>query len=309
LRTYYLGTSEFAAAVLRVLAGSRHAPALVVTPPDRRRGRGRKESSPPAAEAGRELGLTVLQSEDVNDPRVLDAIGATGAEAGAVCAFGQIVRDPLLSGPPLLNVHPSLLPRWRGAAPIERAVMAGDRETGVTIMRPVAELDAGPMALREATEIGTGDYHDVLSARLAGLGGRLLVRSLDLLEAGELEWTEQDDSAATYAEKVTAEERRLDPRRDAAELAWRVRALNPHVGTHLELQDGSRLGVRRARAVEALGLGPGRISERDGRLVMGTGSAALELEEVQAPGGRAMPAAEFLKGHPVPAAAVPSSDG
>ena len=159
------------------------------------------------------------------------------------------------------------------------------------------------MALQEPLAIEPGEYFDELAARLAEQGGELLVRALDLLEAGELELTEQDEAEATYAEKIDPAERRLDPGRDAAELAWQVRALNPHVGTHLQLEDGERLGVRRARAVES-GPPPGRIEEVGGMLVLGTPSAALALELVQPPGKRAMAAAEFLRGHPVPSQAV-----
>ena len=135
MKTAYLGTSEFAATVLRRLADSPHRPALVVTPPDSRRGRGRRLASPPAAEAARELGLKYHQTADVNAPESLEAIGAADPAAVAVCAFGQLIREPLLSEHVMLNVHPSLVPRWRGAAPIERALIAGDGITGVTIMR------------------------------------------------------------------------------------------------------------------------------------------------------------------------------
>jgi methionyl-tRNA formyltransferase len=304
LRTVYLGTSGFAATVLRSLAASEHAPSLVVTPPDRRRGRGRKVAPPPAAETARELGLELHQTASVNEPASRAAIRAIDPEAGAVCAFGQLIGEPLLSQPGFLNVHPSLLPRWRGAAPIERAVMAGDLETGVTIMRLVQELDAGPVALREATPIGSDDYHDVLSGRLAEIGGRLLVRALDLQAASALGLSPQDEAAATYADKIEASDRRLDPSRDAAELASRVRALNPHIGTHLELADGARLGVRRARAVETADLEAGRIEQHGGSLVLGTRDAALELQVVHAPGGRPMGAAEFLRGNPLPPNAI-----
>jgi methionyl-tRNA formyltransferase len=134
VRTVYLGTSGFAAAVLRRLADSPHTPRLVVTPPDRPKGRSRKTLPPPVAEAARELGLELAQAESVNEESAMARIRAAGAEVAAVCAFGQLIREPLLSELPILNVHPSLLPRWRGAAPIERAIMAGDRRTGVTIM-------------------------------------------------------------------------------------------------------------------------------------------------------------------------------
>ena len=303
MRTAYLGTSEFAATVLRRLASSEHAPVLVVTPADSRQGRGRRLAPPPAAEVARELGLELLQTEDVNGPEVAPALRSAQADAVAVCAFGQLIGEPLLSEQSMLNVHPSLIPRWRGAAPIERAIMAGDGLTGSTIMRVTEELDAGPVALRESIPIGIEDYYDDLAARLAAQGGELLVRALDLEAAGELELSEQDEDEATYAEKISSSERHLDPGRDAAELAWTVRALNPHIGTHLELEDGERLGVRRARAVEGAPA-KGQIEYGDGVLVLGTADAGLALEVVQPPGKRAIGAAQFARGYPIPSRAI-----
>jgi methionyl-tRNA formyltransferase len=299
VRTVYLGTSDFAAAVLRRLAGSPHRPQLVVTPPDRRRGRGRREQPPPAAVAARELGLELCQSENVNQGEAPERIRAAGPEAVAVCAFGQLIREPLLSELELLNVHPSLLPRWRGAAPIERAIMAGDERTGVCVMRLTAGLDSGPVALCEEVAIGPEDDYEALAARLAERGGELLVRALDAAAAGGLEFTEQDEAAVTYAEKIAAAERRLDPARPAAELAAKVRALTPHVGAYLETAGGERLGVRRARAVAA-DLGAGEVREDGDAILVGCGFGALRLELVQPQGGRPMPAAAFLRGHPLP---------
>lgn len=299
MRTAYLGTSRFAAAVLRRLAESPHRPLLVVTPPDRPRGRGRRTQAPPAADAARELGLELLQVESVNDETALERIRAVRAEAIGVCAFGQLIREPLLSELPLLNVHPSLLPRWRGAAPIERSIMAGDERTGVSVMQVTAGLDSGPVALQVETPIEDEDDFESLSRRLAALGGELLVRALDLQAEGRLALTEQDDGAATYAEKIGGGDRRLDPGRNAAELARVVRALTPHVGAYLELGDGKRLGVRRARAVED-GIAPGEVRAEHGALLLGCGEGALRLEVVQPPGGRPMEAGAYLRGHPVP---------
>jgi len=300
VRTAYLGTSEFAADVLRRLAGSPHRPRLVVTPPDRPKGRGRRSGSPPAATAAGELGIELLQVEDVNEPAALERIRAAEPEAAVVCAFGQLIREPLLSELPLLNVHPSLLPRWRGAAPIERAIMAGDRLTGVCVMRLDAGLDSGPVALREELPILPEDDFASLSARLAELGGELLVRALDLQAKGALTFTEQEDEAATYAEKIDPAERRLDPSRPAPELARTVRALTPHIGAYLEASDGNRLGVRRARAVD-VGVKTGEVRAEWGALLLGCARGALRLDVVQPPGGRPMAADAYLRGHPVPA--------
>jgi methionyl-tRNA formyltransferase len=301
VKTAYLGTSEFAATVLRRLAGSAHRPALVVTPPDRRQGRGRKVKPPPAAVAAKELELELLQAENVNAPEPLQRIRAAEPEAVVVCAFGQLIREPLLSEFPLLNVHPSLLPRWRGAAPIERAIMAGDETTGVCVMRLTAGLDSGPVGLTEEVPIEPEEDFEALSSRLAALGGDLLVSALDLQAEGSLEFTEQDDDGITYAEKIEAGERRLDPERPAAELAAKVRALNPHVGTYLERPGGERLGVRRAKAVEDEDLGAGSLEARFDALLLGCAEGALQLEVVQPPGGKAMPVDAYLRGHPLPA--------
>jgi len=297
--TVYLGTSDFAATVLGRLADSPHRPSLVVTPPDRRRGRGRRTQSPPVAEAARELGIELLQAADVNEAGALARIRAAKPAAVTVCAFGQIVREPLLSEFEMLNVHPSLLPRWRGAAPIERAIMAGDARTGVCVMRLVEALDAGPVALRAETPLGRDEEFDAVAARLSRLGGELLVEALDRQAAGTLEFTEQGEDGLTYAEKIGAEERRLDPGRPAAELAATVRALTPHIGAYLETAEGERLGVRRARAVD-VSVKTGTVKSEWGVLLVGCCRGALRLEVVQPPGGKPMPVDAYLRGHPLP---------
>jgi methionyl-tRNA formyltransferase len=297
VRTAFLGTSDFAATVLRRLADSPHRPALVVTPPHRRQGRGRKVAPPPAAAAARELGLELLQAESVNQEAARERIAAAAPDAVAVCAFGQLIREPLLSDYEMLNVHPSLLPRWRGAAPIQRAIMAGDERTGVCVMRLTAGLDSGPVALREEVGIGPDDDFDQLSAKLADLGGEMLVRAFDLAERGGLEFTEQPEEGVTYAEKIDPAERRLDPGRPAAELAAKVRALAPHVGVYLETADGERLGVKRAHDVD-IDLAPGEVEVADGALLVGCDGGSLRLLEVQPPAGRPMPVDAYLRGHP-----------
>ncbi|HEY8083098.1 MAG TPA: methionyl-tRNA formyltransferase [Solirubrobacterales bacterium] len=299
MKTVYLGTSDFAATVLRRLADSPHRPLLIVTPPDRPRGRGRKTLPPPAAVVAKELGIELLQAEDVNGADAMDAIRAVKPEAVAVCAFGQLIREPLLSEVPLVNVHPSLLPRWRGAAPIERTIMAGDECTGVTIMRVTAGLDSGPVALCEELAIGPEDDFETLSGRLAALGGELLVKALDLQSSGGLEFVEQDEGDATYAEKIDSAERRLDPARPAHELARTVRALTPHIGAYLEVGGGGRLGVRRARPVD-VSVKLGDVRAEWGALLLGCGQRALRLEVVQPEGGKPMAADAYLRGHPLP---------
>jgi methionyl-tRNA formyltransferase len=292
LRTVYLGTSEFAAAVLRRLASSEHRPALAVTRPDRPRGRGRKLTAPPVADTARELGIDVFQPESVNDPGARERIAAAAPEAVCVCAFGALIKEPLLSDFEMLNVHPSLLPRWRGAAPVERAIMAGDEETGVSIMRVTAGLDSGPVCLQESLAIESEDTYATLAHRLQGLGGELLVRAL----TERPPFADQDDALATYAEKITAEDRALDPDRPATELARVVRALTPHIGAHLALDDGTLLGVSRARALD--GGPPNGVLDLNGRLpVLGCAEGALELLIVKPPGKREMAGEDYVRGH------------
>jgi methionyl-tRNA formyltransferase len=293
VRTVYFGTSSFAAVVLERLAGSSHRPALVVTRPDRPQGRGRRVLPPPVAARARELGLELIQPERLHDPEPLARIADAAPEVGCVCAYGVLIREPLLSDYELLNVHPSLLPRWRGAAPVERAMMAGDAETGVSIMRVTAGLDSGPVCVQEAEPIAPDDDYGTLAARLQRLGGDLLVRALDERPP----FVEQDESQVTYADKIEAADRALDPQRPAPDLERTVRALRPHIGARVALPGGDFLGVVAARVV-ADGPEPARVRADGDRLVLGCRDGALELTEIRPPGGRPMPAAAWLRGRP-----------
>jgi methionyl-tRNA formyltransferase len=326
LSLVFLGTSEFAAAILERLARSEaHRPALVLTRPDRPSGRGRALTSPPVAERARELGIALEQPPSVNDPDVRELIARAGTgggepstEPGAatgqrtrqtliVCAFGALVREPLLSEHDILNVHPSLLPRWRGAAPVERAIMAGDERTGVAIMRLTAGLDSGPVCLGGAEPIESGDTYGSLAARLEILAGDLLIRALQESPP----FVSQDEQGVTYAEKIGPADRLLDPRRPAVELERQVRALSPHIGARVALADGSTLGVKSASLPEA-GTGSGTPAGVPGepdapaelgvyvegsRLLVRCTAGELELLEVQPPGGRSMDAASYIRGH------------
>jgi len=293
MRTVYLGTSDFAVDVLERLAATPHRPVLVVTRPDRPRGRGRKLQPPPVAERAALLGVETIQPDDVNGEQARAAIAAAEPEAVVICAYGALVKEPLLSGYEMLNVHPSLLPRWRGAAPVERAIMAGDEGTGVTIMKPTAELDAGPICLERAEPIEPEDDYGSLSARLAELGGELLLEALDT----QPPFRDQSDQGVTYADKIEPGERRLDPARPADELERRVRALTPHIGAYVELDGDDRLGVRRAALAPGVDdVEPGQLVARDSRLLYGATQGALELIEVQPAGKRPMEAAAWLRG-------------
>ncbi|HEX2084549.1 MAG TPA: methionyl-tRNA formyltransferase [Solirubrobacteraceae bacterium] len=285
MRTVHLGTSPFAAAVLRRLAESPHRPALVVTRPDAPKGRGRRLGPPPVADAARELGIDVFQPADVNEAGSVARIAEAEPEALLLCAFGALIREPLLSRfGAIRNVHPSLLPRWRGAAPVERAIMAGDEETGVTIMAVGEGLDDGPVYVAGREPIHADDTYGTLGERLERLSADLLIRALD----DQPEPVPQAEDGVTYAEKITAADRTLDPARPAVELERVVRALTPHIGARVERANGELLGVRRARALPDGAEAPLAIPTADG---------VLELLEVQPPGGRPMDAAAYLRGH------------
>jgi methionyl-tRNA formyltransferase len=270
-RTVYLGTSEFAAGVLRQLAEGPYRPTLVVTRPDAKQGRGRKVGPPPVALAARELGIDVDQPASVNDDETRARIAAIRPDAVVLCAFGALVKEPLLTDHDILNVHPSLLPRWRGAAPVERAMMAGDAQTGVSIMRLVAELDAGPVYAHRAEPILPSDDYAALAGRLQDISVDLLTDVLERRPAPE----PQPEHGVTYADKLTADDRTLDLTRPPEENVRIVRALHPHIGARVALPDGSYLGVLEA----TIGL--------DG---------SLELVTVLPAGGRPMAYADYLRG-------------
>jgi methionyl-tRNA formyltransferase len=307
VRTVYLGTSEFAAAILERLASGAHRPVLVLSRPDRPRGRGRQLGAPPVAERARSLGLALEQPDNANDANTLASIAAVAPDVIVVCAFGALIKEPLLSSYELLNVHPSLLPRWRGAAPIERTIMAGDADAGVSIMRLTAGLDSGPVCLAGAEAIRSEDTYGSLAARLQELGAGLLLEALDRkAQATPLAFVEQDDTLATYADKISSEDRLLDPSRPAEELERVVRALHPHIGARAQLDDGSFLGVRAAALVadpepeiDVANTDLG-VSEQSGRLLLVCSTGALELRNVQPPGGRPMDAGAYLRGHGLP---------
>ncbi|MDX6720430.1 MAG: methionyl-tRNA formyltransferase [Solirubrobacteraceae bacterium] len=286
MRTVFLGTSPFAAEVLTRLAAPEHRPQLVVTRPDRPRGRGRRLAAPPVADAARALGLELLQPENVNAADTRARIAAARPDEVCVCAFGALLREPLLSEHELLNVHPSLLPRWRGAAPVERAMMAGDEQTGVCIMRMEAGLDSGPVCLADREPIRPDDTYGTLAGRLQVLAADLLIRALDERPSA----VPQPEEGVTYADKIGPDDRTLDPVAPASVNDLVVRALTPHIGARAELEDGSFLGVVRAAVRDPQAAGP--LRAEDGRLLLG----GLELLEVQPAGGRPMDAGDYLRG-------------
>jgi methionyl-tRNA formyltransferase len=297
LRNVYLGTSEFAATVLRRLADSDHRPQLVITRPDAKQGRGQKLMPPPVAVLARELGIEVIQPEQLHAPEILQRIADAHPAVLTTCAYGVLIKEPLLSGYEMINVHPSLLPRWRGAAPIERAIMAGDDETGVAIMRVTAGWDSGPVYALARTPIRPDDDYGTLSARLETLGADLLVKVLDERPAP----VEQDEAHVTYAHKIGPRERALDPTQTPQQVERTIRALRPHIGSRLPLPDGTFLRVIAARVAGATRAPAGGLVRTEGeRLLLDCHGGALELIEIRPPGGHTMPAAEWLRGRPHP---------
>jgi methionyl-tRNA formyltransferase len=299
VRIVFLGTSEFAAQVLVGIA-DHYRPVLLITRPDRPSGRGQRLLSPPLAAAGRALGIELAQPQSVNDPDTLALIDSSKPDVVVVCAFGALIKEPLLSAQLMLNVHPSLLPRWRGAAPIERAIMAGDEQSGVSIMRVTAGLDSGPVCQSTSEPIDPLDSYGSLAPRLSGLGAELLLDALQALDSDqELDFAQQDETQATYAEKITASERTLDCERSVSELERTVRALQPHIGARVPLPDGTMLGVQQARIAQ---IDPPDARRRGvfasaGGLLLGCSDGVLELLTVQPAGKRAMQAAAFMRGH------------
>jgi len=293
MRVAFAGSPEAAVPPLRALVAAGHEVSVVVTQPDRARGRSGRPSATPVAAAARELGIPLLRPRTINAPEVVDEIAASGARALAVTAFGQILRDAVLDRWPSINVHFSLLPAYRGAAPVERAIMDGATETGVTIMQMDAGLDTGPVLAARRVEIGPDEDAGSLVGRLSELGGPMLAEVLDDLDAGRLQPTPQPEEGVSLAPKITAEDRPLDLSRPAVELARRVRALSPHVGATLAI-GGEPFKIWAARALPEGTAAP--LAAERGRLVAATGEGSLELLRLQPPGRGRMDAAAFLRG-------------
>jgi methionyl-tRNA formyltransferase len=294
VRLVFFGTPADAVPVLQALHDAGHEVALVVTQPDRRRGRGSDPSASPVKEAAEALSLPVRTPDRSRE--VIDEVAASGAELGVVVAFGQILPQALLDALPrgFVNVHFSLLPRWRGAAPVERAMLAGDTETGVCIMALEAGLDTGPVYSRTVCAIGSHETAGELRARLVAAGTQLLVETLPAIPTTT---PRPQSGEPTYADKLTVEEFELDWTRPAADLARIVRAGNPRPGAWTT-DHGTRLKIWRARPLSAgIDAPPGTVF---GHTRVATGDGALELVEVQPEGRRVMPANAWLAGRRSP---------
>ncbi len=306
MRIAFFGTPQFAIPTLERLLASRHAVVGVVTQPDRPRGRGQAMSEGPVKALARERGLAILQPDRLKDPDFLAAFAALSPDVGVVAAYGKILPEDILRIPRhgLINVHASLLPRWRGAAPVERAVMAGDAETGVTIMRVVRALDAGPTFSRAVRPIGPDETAEEVERDLARTGADLLVDIANQIEEGRASETPQDDSVATYAPRLTKGEGLLDWRQPARVLHDKVRGLHPWPHAFSFLAGSRYIILRTSPAGSEPSIMPGTVLEAAGdRLTVTCGDGLLRILEIQAEGRRAMAPREFLAGHRLQAGA------
>ncbi len=301
----FMGSAEFGLPALKALLDAGHRIKAVYAQPPKPAGRGQRERACPIHAAALELGIPVRTPNSLRAPAEHEIFAHAATDAAVVAAYGLILPPPILAAPRLgcLNIHASLLPRWRGAAPIQRAILAGDSETGVTIMRMNEGLDTGGILLAEKIPIGpettAGELHDALGV----LGAKLIVRALQGVAAGTLAAVPQPAAGVVYAAKLARDEGRLDWRKSAGELARAVRALNPWPGTWFE-KDGERIKVLKAEAVAPIGA-PMNNAQTPGTVLddlptVACGQGALRLRVLQRAGRAAMDAGEFLRGFPLP---------
>ena len=305
MRLAFFGTPDFSVPALEALVAGGHDIACVYTQPPRAAGRGGKERRSAVHVAAEKRGLTVRTPQTLKDADAQADFAALDLDAAVVVAYGLILPKPILDAPRLgcINIHASLLPRWRGAAPIQRAILAGDSQTGVTIMAMDEGLDTGPELLKESVPIEASTTSETLHGQLSALGARLIVEALEGLAAGRIAPTPQPEAGATYADKLTRAEGRLDWRRPAAELERQVRAFTPWPGAWFE-HDGNRLKVIAAEIVAEIAPeiiagadAPGTVL--DGQLTVACGAGALRLVTVQREGRAPVAAADLLRGYPI----------
>jgi methionyl-tRNA formyltransferase len=308
MKVVFAGTPEFAAVALRALIDAGFAIPLVLTQPDRPAGRGMQLQASSVKQVALAHGIEVLQPlslrMDSKDPQRAEEaqaaharLLATDYDVMVVAAYGLILPRSTLDIKPCINIHGSLLPRWRGAAPIHRAIESGDPETGVTIMEMEEGLDTGPMLSMERLPVLDTDTTGSLHDKLADMGGRMIVEALRKMAAGGLDAVPQPEEGVTYAAKISKDEAKLDLQRPAAELARKVRAFNPFPGA--SVQTAAQAGIVKiwnAQAIDATGR-PGQVLSADAQgIVVACGEGALRLTELQKPGGKRLAAGEFLKG-------------
>jgi methionyl-tRNA formyltransferase len=298
LKVAFAGTPNFAATILRGLLSSDHEVGVVISQPDSHRGRGRELAPTPVAETARDLGLPLLQPA-----RISEVAGEISAhDALVVAAYGQILRPDTLYAARLgaWNVHASLLPKYRGAAPVERAIMNGERETGVTILRMDEGLDTGPIALQRKVEITPEITGGEITDLLAQIGAEALVEVLSSVAAGIVALVEQNSLHATYASKLTAEDLVIGWHRGAEEIRDQIRALAPHVGArtfHPSIEGPIKIWCARIFEDGDLSLKAGHISAQNGRILVGCGDGVLKVLELQVPGAKRLAAHDFLRGN------------
>ena len=303
MRIVFFGTPDFAVPTLTEIIGAGHEVAAVYTQPARPAGRGLAPQDGPVARLAKAHGLDVRTPRTLTDPAEQEIFAALEADAAVVVAYGLILPKPVLDGPAegCFNLHASLLPRWRGAAPIQRAIMAGDPETGVMVMRMEEGLDTGPVCLAERVAIGPDETAGALHDRLARLGADLMVRGLGALARGMLTCRPQPAEGVSYAKKIDKAETRIDWARPASEVHNHIRGLSPFPGAWFEVQAGEEaLRVKALRSMLAEGSGaPGEVL--DDRLTVACREGAVRLVEVQRAGRSPMRAEEFRRGTPIPA--------
>ena len=298
MRIVFAGTPAFAASALRALIDAGHEVALVLTRPDRPRGRGLKLAAGEVKELAERARLPLLQPQTLRDAPLQALLHAAGAQAMVVAAYGLILPPAVLDLFPLgcINIHASLLPRWRGAAPVQRALLAGDDTTGISIMRMVEGLDTGPVYLMLRTPIAADDTAGTLHDKLAALGARCIVEALPAIADGTLAAVPQSESGATYAPKIAKEEAAIDWRRDAVELDRQVRAFNPFPGAYSMLR-GDPVKIWRAMVVAGAPAAPGTVLGADAQGIdVACGKGTLRAAELQRAGGRRLATADFLHG-------------
>jgi len=306
----FFGTPQFAVPTLDRLLASSHTVVGVVTQPDRPRGRGQKTSDAPVKARALDAGIPVLQPATLKDSGIVSAVAALNADIGVVAASGKILTDTILQVPPLgmVNVHASLLPRHRGAAPVHRAIIAGDRETGITIMRVVKALDAGPMLATVTRPIGVNETSEEVERDLAELGAAVLVATLDRLADGPIPEVAQDDARATYAARLTKDDGLVDWSRPAGDIHNLIRGLHPWPHAYTFLGERRLILLRSTPSAAITHPVAGVVVAAHGdELRVAAGDGLVQITELQAEGKRPMTAREFLAGHAVPVGARLSS--
>lgn len=299
MQVAYFGTSEFAVPALQALARSHHKIVLVVAAPPQPSGRGRKLTPSPVEQEARALGLDVLTPMNPNDPAFVAELVSLKPDVAVLAAYGYILNSPLLTAPALgfLNIHPSLLPRYRGAAPIQRALMAGESETGVTVIVLSEQVDAGDILEQVAVPVGPDETAGELSQRLSAVGARLVLEALTRLAEGTASRTPQDRSLATRAPKLTKPERQIDWREPAPQIHDRIRALSPEPGAVTGFR-GRRVVLLRSRVYATDDKGePGQLLVQHAGLVVATRSGTVEITELKPEGRRAQTGSSFRNGH------------